>query len=141
MGIKNLTNVLLSGTLIFSEIGCSNGSHPEYNFSGKIGEEQINYHESFINGTCFLDVKTANGSKIRFADSDGDLRLEYVEITVGNNTTKYYRDSKNPATFKFFTGTQEKFNWYLETITEIQTAPLYSTEQDTIQKLLEVLPN
>jgi len=120
---KTLTSIVLAGALALGGAGCSN--NPEYHFNGKIGEEQVKFSEG--KGKAYsniLEVVKADGSKIRYADLDDDFKLDYVQITVGDNTTIYNAGSSNPVVTGIVEKAQKEFDDYLTKITDIQTAPL-----------------
>jgi len=103
-------------------IGCKNNL--EYHFNGKIGEEQVYFHESFT-ADDILEITKTDGSKVKYYSSSGDnLKLTYVEITVGTNTTQYHSYSENPRVKELLDQAQREFDDYLANITMIQTAPL-----------------
>jgi len=119
---KTLGIIALASTIGLA--GCAN--NPEYTFNGKIGEEQVKFYEEEFGEYNILKVVKADGSIIRYVDNTkNDLKIEYVEIKVGDNTTQYYLTSKNPIAAGIAQKAQEKFDSYLEKIMEIQTAPLY----------------
>lgn len=119
---KSLTNIILAGALALGGTGCSN--NPEFHFNGKIGEEQVKFYEILFGEVNILKVVKADGSKVKYADFNDDFKLEYVKITVGDNTTKYNADSKNPVVTGIVEKAQKEFDAYLTKITEIQTVPL-----------------
>ncbi len=120
---KTLTSIILAGALALGGAGCSN--NPEYHFNGKIGEEQVKFYEVDLGGNHnILEVVKADGSKVKYRDLNDDFKLEYVQITVGDNTTKYNASSTNPVVKGIVEKAQKEFDDYLAKITEIQTAPL-----------------
>jgi len=120
---KTLTSIVLAGALALGGAGCSN--NPEYHFNGKIGEEQVKFYEEDLGGDDnILEVVKADGSKVKYGDLNDDFKLEYVQITVGDNTTKYNASSTNPVVKGIVEKAQKEFDNYLTKITDIQTAPL-----------------
>ncbi len=119
---RTLTKIALAGTLFLGESGCN--ATPEYHFNGKIGEEQIKFYESGWTRANVLVVRKTDGSEVRYEDFGKDFKLDCVEITVGDNTTEYNSDSKNPAVLDVIKKAQKQFDDYLTKITEVQTAPL-----------------
>jgi|SRR3989344_2981753 len=119
---KTLTSIVLAGALALGGAGCSN--NPEYHFNGKIGEEQVKFYEKDLANDNFLEVVKADGSKVKYGDFDDDFRLDHVQITVGDNTTKYNANSTNPMAKGIVKKAQKEFDDYLTKITDIQTAPL-----------------
>ncbi|MFH1326707.1 MAG: hypothetical protein ABIH59_01105 [archaeon] len=121
---KTLTSIVLAGALALGGAGC--GRNPEYDFKGKIGNEYVESFETLPNGFTYLSnlkVKKEDGSKILYFSGD-DFKLDYVEVTVGENTTRYEANSKNPIYKEIIQKAQKEFDDYLSKITEIQTAPL-----------------
>jgi len=119
---KTLTSIVLAGALALGGAGCSN--NPEYHFNGKIGEEQVKFYEEDAGNDNILEVVKTDGSKVKYGDLNDDFKLEYVQITVGDNTTKYNASSTNPVVKGIVEKAQKEFDDYLTKITEIQTAPL-----------------
>ena len=119
---KTLTSIVLAGALALGGAGCSN--NPEYHFNGKIGEEQVKFYEGDFGNDNFLEVVKTDGSKVVYGDIDDDFKLDYVKITVGDNTTKYNASSSNPIVSGIVEKAQKEFDDYLTKITDIQTAPL-----------------
>lgn len=124
MKIKNLTNIILSSSLALSEFGCITPDNMEYHFSGKIGEDHVIFEEPF--NVNILKVKKGDGALITYVDRDNDFLLDNVEIKVEENTTKYFKNSKNPYVQRVMKISQENFDHYLKEIMKIQTAPLNS---------------
>ncbi len=123
---KTLTNLVLTGALALGGAGCLGTRHDEYHFSGKIGEEQIEFSESPNYYWNTLKVVKADGSTIAYEDNRGDdLKLDFICILPKENTTScYYADSKNPAVKPIMEQAQKQFDDYLAKILEINTAPL-----------------
>ena len=119
---KTLISIVLAGALALGA-GCSTGN-PEYHFNGKIGQERVYFHEADFGTDNILEVVKANGSKIKYADLNNDFKLEYVEITIGDNTTKYDSRSKNPVVTGIVEKAQKEFDAYLVKINEQKIAPL-----------------
>ena len=127
---KILPYVVLSATAIASA-ACYTGNNPEYHWKGKIRNDEVRFYEGDFDrsngygGDNFIEVKKPDGTRILYADSRGDdLKIDYVEITVGNNTTKYSINSVNSAAVAVAERAQQEFDYYLNKITEIQTASL-----------------
>ena len=119
---KTLTSIVLAGALTLGGTGCESDS-PEYLFNGRIGEDQVKFYENGLNDN-FLEVVRADGSKVKYFDENNDYKLDFVQITVGENTTEYKASSKNPVVIGIVEKAQKQFDTYLTRITEIQTAPL-----------------
>ncbi len=101
--------------------GCAD--NPEYHYNGKIGEEQVNFYETELGEYNILIVTKSDGSKAEYYDIlSNDFKLDYVDFTVGKNTTSYSAGSKNPEVQAVVKKAQARFDWYLKKITEIQTA-------------------
>jgi len=123
MRIRNLlTGVALAGALSLSTIGC--WQSPEYHFEGEIDGEQVHFYED-ICGCNYLEVTKEDGSFVEYQAIHEDFQLDYVHITVDENTTKYNTDSKNAAVAPIMEQAQKEYNEYLAKILEVQTAPLY----------------
>lgn len=127
---KNLVSLALAGALALGGAGCGY-KHPEYNFKGKIGEEQVSFYmsDSLFND-CYLEVIKADSTKIYFIDyaCESSPKVDCLVITIGENTTEYCTPSSNDAVKKVLEEAQKQFDSYLEKIMEIQTAPLKKKE-------------
>jgi hypothetical protein len=126
MSIKSLTGIVLTTALTLGITGCGE-SHSAYWFDGKIGDEHVQFWEYACGGTNVLKVEKPDGSKIKYIDNKGDdLLVDEVRITVGDNTTTYYRESPNLPEIEEFVKdkAQQSFEDYLQKIHKIQTAPL-----------------
>ncbi|MBT4165722.1 hypothetical protein HOE04_01650 [archaeon] len=128
---RNLRKLALTGALVLGITGCSS-NHLEYHFKGEIEGEEINC-SSTDSGYTFLKTTKEDGNIISYR-SGKDLTLEYIEITVEENTTRYSADSSNPVCKEILEKAQLKFDSYLEKITEIQTAPLNDVLENTLDK-------
>ncbi|HLC81237.1 MAG TPA: hypothetical protein VJH68_01135 [Candidatus Nanoarchaeia archaeon] len=115
-----LAAVVLSSAIGFG--GCC--LNPEYNFKGKIGEDQVRFYERGIYGANHLEVITSNGDIISYLDSNDDFQLDRVNITSGENTAVYFSHSKNEAVKKVLAEAQKRFESYLAKIIEINTRSL-----------------
>ncbi len=128
---KTLTSMVLFGTSMITG-ACS--INPEYVFNGKIGEEQVKFYKeefrdkTILGDTNILEVVKTDGNKTRYVDFLGDdLKLEYIEMTVGENTIRTYLYSgsaQNPIDADVLEKNQKEFDTYLVKIRDIQTAPL-----------------
>lgn len=120
---KTLVN-LLGGVTLLSLVACSQS--PEYHFEGKIGKEQVKFYESLKSSLLyegFLEVTKKNGDKIEY-NSGRDLKLDWIKITIGNNTTYYNIDSENEKVKEILDKGQINFDMYLDKIHKTQTSPL-----------------
>ena len=136
---NTLTNIVLAGTLALGAIGCKDYQrHPEYHFNGKIGGEIVVFHEKGVSDNLghdvignVLTVYTKGGNRVSYLDFNDDFMVDRIEITtyalnIGSNRTKYKKDSKNPAVQEIIGIGQIKFDEYLKSITDHQTAPLFN---------------
>lgn len=120
-----LTQLVLAGTIVFFGSGCV--TKKEYHFEGKIGEEQVKFYEPWwgLGNSNVLEVTREDGSKSTYIDSSKDnLEIDCVKMTVGDNTTRYCRISKDPEIVDVVERAQREFDAYLKKITETQTASL-----------------
>ncbi len=111
----------MSTALSFGVGGCSN--HPEYIFKGKIDGEFVEYYDD-ANNNNDLFVIDKNRNEILYTDKNNDLSIDTIQITTGGNTTYYHSDSTNEDVKKVIKKGQEKFDFYLSRIMDVQTAPL-----------------
>ncbi|MBW6442198.1 hypothetical protein K0A97_00230 [Patescibacteria group bacterium] len=136
MKVKNtLTGIVLAGALALGVGGCT--ANPDYNFEGKIGEEQVKFFER--NGcdcSFFLEVLKPNGNKIKYA-FDENSNLDYFQITVGDSTTKYSAYSPNPVVTGMVRKAQKELDFYLTRIIDLEAAPLNERYCDSLRDSLE----
>ena len=115
---KSLTSIILAGALALTGAGCS--KHPEFDFNGKVGEEQVRFYESGIGFTNTLEVVKADGNKTIYTDFNDDFRLEYVQFTLmmpyGDTIKSYSRSSQDLAGREIVQKGQEEFDAYLTKI-------------------------
>ncbi len=120
---RALARIGLWGLLSSATIGCTD--HSEYHFIGQIGTDNVKFYELNFNHDNFLVVTKEDGTMQKYVDDNkDDLKIESIEITVGENTTKYYTNSSNSAEVEIAEIAQREFDSYLAKITKIQTASL-----------------
>ena len=106
---ETLVSLVLVGLSTLGGAGCSN--NPEYRFNGKIEEEEVRFYEKTLWGiNNLLEVVKADGSKLKYFDSNDDFRIESVEITAGDNTTIYAVGSRNPVVAGIVEKAQKEFD-------------------------------
>lgn len=115
-------------TLVILLPGCA-ALHKEYHFDGRINEEWVVFWEDSKPFVAYLEITKADGTKIKYTDYGGDLKLDSIRITppggIGGQRIYYYADSENPIVKETINDGQKKFESYLEKIHKINSAPLY----------------
>ena len=104
MASKITLTAILAGVIGLGSAGLSgcyiSNQHPEYNFDGEIGEEQVKYEKSAFRGGFKLEVTRKNGTKVEyygyhFDDALGKAsgpRISGVDITKDKETRAYTND-------------------------------------------------
>ncbi len=129
MSAKILIAIGLAGSiaLAVSTINYSS-KNAQYNFDGKIGEDQVGFNHSYFSLPKFIPfyvplgniitVKKQDGRIIRYVDSKrDDLKLEYIEVTKDNKPKKFPNDELENRVLE---EAQKQFDSYLQKIKEIR---------------------
>lgn len=118
MKLKGLALIAL-GALTIYNTGCS-VDHSEYKFSGKIGEDYVEFKEEgysiFPDNNILTEVKP-DGRIIRYVDKWWEnLKLDYIDITKNGKKESYTTDDK-----VVLKDAQKKFDNRMKQILEINT--------------------
>ena len=121
---KTLTSIVSAGVLVLGSSGCFYAGHTDYDFDGKILEEEIKFWKSLPlvmgNKTHTLRVKRPSGVVIKYVDNEGlDLKVDYIEIKRDATTTIYRRDIAGSEVLE---EAQRQFKDYLSKILEAKRA-------------------
>ena len=130
---NNLTNIILAGALALSASGCSkHEKYARYQYSGKIGEEQVTFKEydflgcnleekdflmTFTSGCNVLYIKKVKGILVEYSDDNNDLKLDKFEIIKDGKRTIYWDDIIGK---KVLEEEQSKYDCYLAKILKLK---------------------
>lgn len=121
--------VLVGGIgLAAAVLGYPTSKNAQYNWEGKIGEDQVSFRHRYFSLPSFipnyvqagniLTVIKQDGRVIRYVDSKkDDLKLEYIEVTKDNKSKKSPNDELEKQVLE---EAQKQFDSYLQKIKEIR---------------------
>ena len=114
---KTLKNLLLSGTIALSMIGCSD--NPQYQFKGEIAGKKIEF-VTYKHYACYrtnrLTVIDLNGRKDIYHDNArNDLKIESVESYYSYNGDSHFCEKRGYSLER-----QKEFDSYLSKIFQIK---------------------
>ena len=151
---QTLASMVLAGAVAFGSAGCMNPSQDrtermdptDYEYDGKIGEEQIEFRANItgIDGHWpdhpmnILTVRKADGRIITYVNKARDevrngLKLNYVKIiSTGNYGTTY--DASNKLDEPIFEQAQRQFDGYLPLLKTAHDQRKKEREQEEFKK-------
>jgi len=128
---KTIGTIVLAGVLALGNIGCSKEKdHSEYNYNGKIGEDEVFFYERensswFKEDYNILEINKPDGRFIRYTDEKGeDLIVDDVYISkkgVKDLRVAVGYDSNNEVDQPVLKEAQKQFDLYLQKIKETKT--------------------
>ncbi|MBU2104196.1 MAG: hypothetical protein KKF67_00255 [Nanoarchaeota archaeon] len=119
---RRLTSIVLVGALTLGTAMCG-VDNSQYKYSGQIGEDQVTFEDQegsfgLIDDNILTAIKP-DGRIIKYVDKTDDLKLEYVEITAKNQTTKY--TANDEVGKPILEEAQKQFDAYMQHIKETRT--------------------
>lgn len=110
-----LSIIAISAVGLIGLTGCG-ADNRSYHFDDKLDGEQVKFYETGPRGEYnFLEVTKPDGRTILYKDvDDNDLKIDYVNIRIGNKTETYSRSIEvdRPVIEK----AQRQFDDYLQKI-------------------------
>lgn len=132
-----IATVIASVTVLGILTGCG-PDNPEYNFSGKIGDEYVKFYERGDMGQFnYLEVVRPDGKKLVYRDiSFNDLKIEELEIITEEQSRTF--DKKNYP--EVIAEAQKRFDEYLRKIKGIKPK-LKEMEKEEALEILKKNPD
>lgn len=116
---KSLIGIIFAGTAIATNVGCSSKT---IQYQGSIDNEYVSYEQRknlLRDDENILNVVRPKGEEIKYRDSNGDFKIDSVEITDINGENILISQSYKELNFPFLEYAQNHYEEYLDKIEDI----------------------